>query len=46
MAIGKRARQSGLKINMELAKLDKWTEQEITDRAKYLTSVALKIWEI
>ncbi len=39
-------RESGLRINKGLAKLDKWTEQEIIDRAKQLASISVKIWDI
>ena len=38
-------KESKLKINSNLAKLDKWTEQEITNRAEELASIAVKIWE-
>ena len=39
-------RQSGLKINRDLAKLDKWTEDEIRKRADELSNLALRIWSI
>jgi len=38
-------KQSGLRINLSLGKLDRWAEQEIVDRAKQRASVALKIWD-
>ena len=37
-------RESGLKINRYLAKLNEWTEDEIKKRAEKLSEVALKIW--
>jgi hypothetical protein len=39
-------RESGLKINRDLAMLDEWTEDEIKKRAENLSEVALKIWRI
>jgi hypothetical protein len=39
-------RKSGIQITMELAKFDKWTEQEITERAKNLAIIALDIWKM
>lgn len=38
-------KESKLKINGSLAKLGKWTEQEMTGRAEELASIAAKIWE-
>jgi len=38
-------KDSNLKINSNIAKLNKWGEQEIQDRAKYLSTLASKIWE-
>jgi len=37
-------KESGLRINRDLAKLNKWTEEEIIKRAENLAGVALKIW--
>jgi len=39
-------RESGLKINRYLAKLNEWTEDEIKKRAEKLSEFALKIWGI
>lgn len=39
-------RDSGLKINRDLAALDRWTEYEIKKRAEKLSEIALKIWAI
>ena len=39
-------KDSGLQLNKNLANLDKWTENEITDRAERLAEKALKIWHI
>jgi len=39
-------RESGLKINRYLAKLNEWTEDEIKKRAEKLSESALKIWGI
>jgi len=37
-------KESGLKINRDLANLDKWEERQIIKRAESLSTVALKIW--
>ncbi|MGB3346525.1 MAG: DUF262 domain-containing HNH endonuclease family protein [Candidatus Humimicrobiia bacterium] len=37
---------SGLRLNRDLAKLSKWTEEEIKERAEKLSKKALKIWNI
>jgi len=39
-------KDSGLRLNRELAKLNKWTEEEIKKRSKELSKIALKIWHI
>lgn len=39
-------KDSGLKINRDLATLDKWTEDEIKKRAEKLSEIALKIWSV
>lgn len=39
-------KDSGLRLNRELAKLNKWTEEEIKKRSKKLSKIALKIWHI
>lgn len=37
-------KESGLKINRDLANLDKWGEQQIIKRAESLSTIAMKIW--
>ena len=39
-------KESNLKLNRNLAKLSKWTEQEINDRAQLLANNALNIWNL
>jgi hypothetical protein len=39
-------KDSGLQLNRDLAKLDKWTENEIIHRAEGLAEEALKVWHI
>ena len=39
-------KDSGLQLNRVLAKLDKWTEKEIMDRAEELSKIGLEIWDI
>ena len=39
-------KDSGLQLNRDLAKLEKWTEKEILDRAKELSRIGLEIWGI
>lgn len=39
-------KDSGLRLNRELAKLNKWTEEEIKKRSTKLSKIALKIWNI
>ena len=39
-------KDSGLQLNRDLAKLDKWTENEIIHRAEGLAEEALKVWYI
>lgn len=39
-------KDSGLQLNRDLAKLERWTEKEILDRATELLAIALKIWSI
>jgi len=37
---------SGLQLNRDLAKLERWTEKEILDRAMELSRIGLEIWGI
>ena len=37
---------SGLQINRDLAELEKWTEEEITNRAERLSKIGLEIWSV
>lgn len=37
-------KDSGLQMNRNLAKLERWTEREIVDRAEQLSEIALRIW--
>lgn len=37
---------SGLQLNRDLANLDRWSENEIKDRAETLAEKALKIWHV
>ena len=39
-------KDSGLQLNRDLAKLEKWTEKEIIDRAEELSEIGLEIWSI
>jgi len=39
-------KDSGLQINRDLAKLERWGEKEILDRAKELSKIGLEIWGI
>lgn len=39
-------RNSGLKINRDLAELDNWNEDKIKERAEKLSNIALEIWSI
>jgi uncharacterized protein with ParB-like and HNH nuclease domain len=39
-------KDSGLQLNRGLAKLEKWTENEIVDRAEELSKIGLEIWSI
>jgi len=39
-------KDSGLQLNRGLAKLGKWTEKEIMDRAEELSKIGLEIWNI
>lgn len=39
-------KNSGLHLNRMLAKLDKWTEKEIMNRAEKLSKIGLEIWSI
>jgi len=39
-------KDSGLQLNRGLAKLEKWTEKEIIDRAEELSKIGLEIWNI
>lgn len=39
-------KDSGLQLNRDLAKLEKWTEKEIIDRAEELSEIGLEIWRI
>ena len=39
-------KDSGLKLNRDLAKLESWTEKEICDRAIELSRIGLEIWGI
>mgnify|MGYP001045790288 CR=1 FL=1 len=39
-------KDSGLQLNRGLAKLEKWTEKEIMDRAEELSKIGLEIWSI
>jgi len=39
-------KDSGLQLNRGLAKLEKWTEKEIMDRAEELSKIGLEIWNI
>ena len=38
--------QSGLRMNMWIAKQEKWTIKELEDRNSYLMEKALKIWDL
>lgn len=42
--IDKGFKDSGLQLNRDLAKLERWTAKEIVDRAEKLSQTALKIW--
>jgi len=39
-------KDSGLQLNRDLAKLERWTEKEILDRATELSRIGLEIWGI
>jgi len=39
-------RESGLRLNRELASLDKWNEEEIKKRANKLSRIAQQIWSL
>lgn len=39
-------KESGLRLNRELAKLNKWDEEEIKRRAKKLSKIAADIWDL
>lgn len=39
-------KDSGLRLNRDLAALGKWTEEEINKRAERLSKIALRIWHI
>lgn len=44
--IEKGFKESRLHLNADLGKLDKWGEEEIINRANYLTDKALEIWSM
>jgi len=37
-------KDSGLRLNRDISKLNEWTEEEIKNRAKILSKIALEIW--
>lgn len=37
---------SGIRMNMWISKKDKWTLEELEDRSKYLSNLALSIWDM
>ncbi len=39
-------KDSGLRLNRDLAVLGKWTEEEIKKRAERLSKLAVRIWQI